>query len=249
MLEWDLDGDNQYDDAFGPTAQTQFDTPGNKTVRLQDHRQRRRIPHGLQDPDGLEPAADRIVHIQPGRSAVGSARGLHLDVDRPGWVDRRRSLGHRQRRRLRRRQRHRGRPDLHDRRRQDRRLRVTDDDGNPVIATRTVNVTNRRSDRCDRGTDRGAEEHQHHLQVDFDRRRRHDHQDRVGHRRRRLRRRHGRSDHEAVLGHRAEDHPSARDRQPRGASTRTSTSSTSAATPHPSPSSASRRRTRAPVTP
>ena len=34
MLEWDLDGDNQYDDAFGATAQKQFDTPGSKTVRL-----------------------------------------------------------------------------------------------------------------------------------------------------------------------------------------------------------------------
>ena len=34
VLEWDLDGDNQYDDAFGPTAQKAFDTPGTKTVRL-----------------------------------------------------------------------------------------------------------------------------------------------------------------------------------------------------------------------
>jgi PKD repeat protein len=34
VLEWDLDGDSQYDDAFGPTAQKTFDTPGTKTVRL-----------------------------------------------------------------------------------------------------------------------------------------------------------------------------------------------------------------------
>jgi len=33
-LEWDLDGDNQYDDAAGPNAQKTFDSPGNKTVRL-----------------------------------------------------------------------------------------------------------------------------------------------------------------------------------------------------------------------
>ena len=33
-LEWDLDGDNVFDDAFGATAQNTFDKPGNHTVRL-----------------------------------------------------------------------------------------------------------------------------------------------------------------------------------------------------------------------
>ena len=48
-LAWDLDGDNQYDDAFGPTAQTAFDTPGHQDGAPQDHRQRRRLAHRFQD--------------------------------------------------------------------------------------------------------------------------------------------------------------------------------------------------------
>ena len=72
MLEWDLDGDNQYDDAFGPTAQNAFDTPGTKTVRLQDHGQRRRLAHRCQDAHGAEPAARRLVRLQPGDAALAA---------------------------------------------------------------------------------------------------------------------------------------------------------------------------------
>ena len=93
MLEWDLDGDNQYDDAFGADRAEAVRHAGHQDRAAQDHRQRRWIAHGLEDPDRLEPAADRIVHVQPGRTAVRSACGLHLDVDRPGRGDRRRRAG------------------------------------------------------------------------------------------------------------------------------------------------------------
>jgi PKD repeat protein len=52
FLEWDLDGDNQYDDAFGPTAQRSFDNPGTKTVRLR-----------VTDSDGGSDTATKTIDV------------------------------------------------------------------------------------------------------------------------------------------------------------------------------------------
>ena len=60
MLAWDLDGDNAYDDAFGPTAQTAFDTPGTKTVRLR-----------ITDSDGGSHTASKTLTV-PSQPPVAS---------------------------------------------------------------------------------------------------------------------------------------------------------------------------------
>ena len=60
LLEWDLDGDNQYDDAFGPSAQTTFDTPGTKTVRLK-----------ITDSDGGSHTAAKTLNV-PSQPPVAS---------------------------------------------------------------------------------------------------------------------------------------------------------------------------------
>jgi PKD repeat protein len=52
FLEWDLDGDNQFDDAFGPTAQKSFDSPGSKTVRLR-----------ITDSDGGSDTATKTINV------------------------------------------------------------------------------------------------------------------------------------------------------------------------------------------
>ena len=72
MLEWDLDGDNQYDDAFGPTAQNSFDTPGTKTVRLKVTDSDGGSHTAAKTHHGREPAAGRVVRLQPGDAAVAA---------------------------------------------------------------------------------------------------------------------------------------------------------------------------------
>ena len=74
ILEWDLDGDNQYDDAFGPTAQKAFDRPGSKTVRLKITDSDGGSHTASKTIDRAEPAACRIVRLQPGGAAFAAAR-------------------------------------------------------------------------------------------------------------------------------------------------------------------------------
>ena len=102
MLEWDLDGDNQYDDAFGPTAQKAFDSPGYQDRAPQGHRQRRRIAHrrrrrstvASQPPAAsfvFSPAtplssAERVVFTSTSSDPDGSIADVRWDTDNDGVV-------------------------------------------------------------------------------------------------------------------------------------------------------------------
>ena len=78
-LEWDLDGDNQYDDAFGPPPSKVFDTPGNQTVRLRIPTARW-IAHRHEDRAGDRQASGGVVQLQSRRSL--SAQRVDVKVTR-----------------------------------------------------------------------------------------------------------------------------------------------------------------------
>ena len=59
-LTWDLDGDNEFDDASGPTAAKAFTTPGNHTVRLK-----------ILDQDGGSDTAAKTITV-PSQPPVAS---------------------------------------------------------------------------------------------------------------------------------------------------------------------------------
>ena len=142
-LEWDLDNDNAFDDAFGPTAQKAFDSPGTKTVRLK-----------VTDRDGgthtasktlsvasLPPTASfvfspetplslqRVTFTSTSTDTDGTIADVRWDTDNDGSFD--------------------DGSDIEASRTFDTagtktvRIRVTDDDGNQVTTSRTVVVTNR----------------------------------------------------------------------------------------------------------
>ena len=142
-LEWDLDGDNAYDDAFGPTAQKVFDSPGAKTVRLK-----------VTDRDGgthtasksltvasLPPSASfvfspdsplslqRVTFTSTSTDPDGTIADVRWDTDNDGAFD--------------------DGSDIEASRVftspgiKTVRMRVTDDDNNTVTTSSTVTVTNR----------------------------------------------------------------------------------------------------------
>ena len=143
MIEWDLDGDNQFDDAFGATAQKTFDTVGNNTVRLRvtdsdggSHTVSKTVAVTGTPPTAsftFSPdaplSAQRVVFTSTSSDPDGSIVDVRWDTDNDNSFD--------------------DGSDIEA----DRtfttpgaktvRLRVTDDDGNQVITTRTVNVANR----------------------------------------------------------------------------------------------------------
>ena len=114
-LTWDLNGDNQFTDATGPTAATAFAHAGDHTVRLKILDQDGGLQHGDEDDHGAEPASGCVVRHRAGLAADGRDRHLHVHLDGPGRRHHRRGLGHRQRRGVRRRHRRAGRARLHDR--------------------------------------------------------------------------------------------------------------------------------------
>ncbi len=142
-LEWDLDGDNQFDDAFGPTAQKSFDKPGSKTVRLKitdsdggSHTASKTLTVANQPPVAsfvVSPeaplSAQRVVFTSTSTDPDGVITDVRWDTDNDGAFDDGNDIE------------------------ADRtfttagnktvRLRVTDDDNNVVTASVTVPVTNR----------------------------------------------------------------------------------------------------------
>ena len=143
ILEWDLDGDNQYDDAFGPTATKTFDSPGSKTVRLKitdsdggSHSAAKTLTVASQPPSAsfvFSPdtplSLQRVIFTSTSTDPDGAIADVRWDTDNDGAFD--------------------DGNDIEASRVFDTagtktvRMRVTDDDGNPVTTTRTVPVTNR----------------------------------------------------------------------------------------------------------
>jgi PKD repeat protein len=143
ILEWDLDGDNQYDDAFGPTASESFDTLGTKTVRLKitdsdggSHSASKTFTVTGQPPSAsfvFSPDApmslQRVFFTSTSTDPDGAITDVRWDTDNDGAFD--------------------DGNDIEASRVFDTagtktvRMRVTDDDGNAVTTTRTVPVTNR----------------------------------------------------------------------------------------------------------
>ena len=143
MLEWDLDGDSQYDDAFGATAQKTFDTVGNNTVRLRvtdsdggSHTVSKTVPVTGTPPSAsftFSPdaplSAQRVVFTSTSSDPDGLIADVRWDTDNDGSFDDGNDIE------------------------ADRtfttpgakvvKLRVTDDDGNRVDVSRTVQVANR----------------------------------------------------------------------------------------------------------
>ena len=114
-LTWDLNGDNQFTDATGPTAAKAFATPGSHTVRLK-----------ILDQDGGSNTATKTItvasqppvasfDIAPASPLTGEIVTFTSTSTDPDGLDHRRGLGHRQRRVVRRRHRRAGRAVLHDR--------------------------------------------------------------------------------------------------------------------------------------
>ena len=60
-LTWDLNGDNQFTDATGPTAATAFATQGPPHRPAQGPGSGRRLQHGDEDDHRAEPASRRVV--------------------------------------------------------------------------------------------------------------------------------------------------------------------------------------------
>ena len=143
ILEWDLDGDNQYDDAFGPTASKVFDTPGTKTVRLRitdsdggSNSAAKTLSVSSQPPSAsftFSPdtplSLQRVTFTSTSTDPDGSIADVRWDTDNDGAFD--------------------DGTDIEASRVFDKagdktvRMRVTDDDGNQVTTTLTVPVTNR----------------------------------------------------------------------------------------------------------
>ena len=70
-LTWDLNGDNQFTDATGPTADKAFTSPGNHIVRLKILDQDGGSRHRREDDHGPGPASGRVVRHRAGLAADG----------------------------------------------------------------------------------------------------------------------------------------------------------------------------------
>ena len=121
--EWDLDGDGQYDDATGPTAQRAYGTLGTRDGQGARHGRRRRQHRRDGDRARAQPRADRRDR-RPGRRGRRHAGRADRHRGRPRRQrdDQIPHLGHRQRRRVRRRDGSVGVAGVRDARRQDRPL-------------------------------------------------------------------------------------------------------------------------------
>jgi PKD repeat protein len=142
-VTWDLDGDSQYDDAAGITAQTSFDTPGDHTVRLQiddldggSHTISKTISISNEPPVAaftidLEETLSlvRVTFTSTSTDPDGTIAEIRWDTDNDGSFD---DGGDVEASRVF------TTPGL-----KTVRLRVKDDNGIQSIATRTVNILNR----------------------------------------------------------------------------------------------------------
>jgi large repetitive protein len=142
-LEWDLDGDNQYDDGTGPTAQTSFGSPGGKTVRLKvtdleggSHTVSKTVTVANKPPTAsfvFSPdtplSLQRVTFTSTASDTDGAITDVRWDLDNDGSFD--------------------DGSDIEASRIFDTagnktvRLRVTDDDGNQATTSHVVPVTNR----------------------------------------------------------------------------------------------------------
>jgi PKD repeat protein len=142
-VTWDLDGDGQYDDAAGITAQTAFDTPGNHIVRLRiddldggSHTASKTIAISNEPPvasftiDFEETLSlVRVTFTSTSTDPDGTIAETRWDTDNDGAFD---DGGDVEANRVF------TTPGL-----KTVRLRVKDDNGTENIATRTVNILNR----------------------------------------------------------------------------------------------------------
>ena len=142
-VTWDLDGDGQYDDAAGITAQTSFDTPGDHTVRLRiddldggSHTASKTIAISNEPPVAsftidLEETLSlvRVTFTSTSTDPDGTIAETRWDTDNDGSFD---DGGDVEANRVF------TTPGL-----KTVRLRVKDDNGVQNIATRTVNILNR----------------------------------------------------------------------------------------------------------
>ncbi len=142
-LEWDLDNDNAFDDAFGATAQTSFGSPGSKTVRLKvtDRDGATHTATKTLSVENLAPTASfvvspelplsltRVTFTSTSTDPDGTIADVRWDTDNDGAFD--------------------DGSDIEASRvftsagTKTVRLRVTDDDGKVVTTSLTVPVTNR----------------------------------------------------------------------------------------------------------
>ena len=225
-LTWDLDGDNQFDDASGPTARRRSTRPGNHTVRLK-----------ITGPaTAARNTATKTITVpsQPPAASFDFSPDTPLSLQRVTFTSTSTdpdgsivdvAVGHRQRRRVRRRHRHRGVARLRHRRHQDRpaaghrrRRQRGHDDPHRARREPRADGRDRRSHAPRRRTT------QRHVQVDLHRPRRLDREDGVGHRQRRaIDDGTGTQITKSFPTTGPQDDPAAGDRQPRRRRTRTPT--------------------------
>ena len=69
--EWDLDGDGEFDDAFGTSATHTFLAAGTYTVTVAGHGHVRRKRHGRDHDLRRRPGATHHAHLLPARRRAG----------------------------------------------------------------------------------------------------------------------------------------------------------------------------------